>query len=161
MANKGVSLVIQFLQRNAMMKHIRILKRQIPGNADGFTLFEIIITVLIMAIAIVPMLNAYAPGVFSTIGVEGTAVFTNQARATLNRVAALDFQTLDNNRGDPVNLTSLFDSAAEAAKETFTYRGKNYTPNVVITDASEGVGGLLEISVTVDTASLKVLKASY
>lgn len=146
-----------------MVKQYRIFKRQIPVNSDGFTLFEIIITVLIMAIAIVPMLNAYAPGVFSTIGMAESAVFTNQARATLNRAAALDFQTLNNNQGNPVNLASLFGSADEAAKETFTYRGKSYTPTVVITDASGDpeVGGLLEINVTVDAASLKMLKASY
>lgn len=117
--------------------------------------------VFILAIAIVPMVRAYGPAVFSTGSQEKTAVFTNQARGTLSRVVALDFATIDNNQGNPVDLPTLLGSAAEAAKETFLFEGENYTPTVAVTDASGGTGGLLEISVTVDLVSLKTLKAKY
>jgi len=69
--------------------------------------------------------------------------------------------TLNSNQGDPVDLVSLFGSAEEAAKETFSYKGENYTPTVAITDASGGAGGLLELAVTLDYVSLKTLKGEY
>jgi len=130
-------------------------------NNKGFTLVEIIIAVALLAIAIVPMVSAYGPAIFSTSTEEETAVFTNQARGTLNRVAALDFPILDNNQGNPVDLVTLFGSAAEAAKETFSLEGNTYTPMVAIADVSGGLGGLLEITVTLDQVSLITLKTEY
>ena len=134
---------------------------------NGFTLVEIIIAVLLLAIAIVPMVNAYAPAIFSTSGEEEMAVFTNQVRGTLNRTVALDFATLDdlvkNNQADPVDLAALFGSA----DETFSFKGRNYTPRVVIEDVSydpereQFIGGLLEMTVTIHHVSLKTLKAEY
>ena len=73
----------------------------------------------------------------------------------------LDFDILNNNQGDPVNLTSLFGSAEEAAKEIFTFKGISYTPAVSIIDASSGAGGLLEVAVSLDSISLKTYKADY
>ena len=138
-----------------MIQHLSV------SNKKGFTLFEIILAVLLLAIAIVPMLNAYSPAIFSIKGEEETAVFTNQARSTLNRVAALDFTTLDDNKSTPVNLTALFGSSEEAEKETFSLKGTSYTPVVSISDVSGGDGGLLEIIATVDRISLKILKTKY
>ena len=130
-------------------------------NNRGFTLFEIIMAVFLLAIAIVPMVGAYSPAIFSTSAEDEMAVFANRARGTLNRVAALEFATIDNNQGNPVDLATLFGSAAEAAKETFSFEGKTYTPGVAIADVSGGAGGLLEIAVTLDQVSLKTLKAEY
>lgn len=130
-------------------------------NNRGFTLVEIIIAVALLAIAIVPMVSAYGPAIFSTSTEEETAVFTNRVRGTLNRVATLDFATLHNNQGDPVDLATLFGSAPEAAKETFSLQGDAYTPTVAIADVSGGDGGLLKITVTMDRVSLKTLKAEY
>jgi prepilin-type N-terminal cleavage/methylation domain-containing protein len=130
-------------------------------NNKGLTLVEIIIAMFLLAIAIVPMVNAYGPAVFSTNTEDETLVFTNQARGSLNRVMALGFATLDDNQGDPVDLAALFGSAAEAAKETFLFKGKNYVPTLTIVDASSGAGGLLGITVTVDQVSLTTLKAEY
>ena len=127
----------------------------------GFTLLEIIFAVLLLAIAIVPIMNAYAPAIFSTAGEEERAVFTNRARATLNRVAALEFSRLNDNLGNPVDLATLFGSAEEAAKETFALKGTSYTPAVAITDQGGGDGGLLEVEVTINYVSLKTLKAEY
>ena len=131
-----------------------------PSISDkkGFTLFEIILAVLLLAVAIIPMLNAYSPAIFSIKGEEETAVFTNQARGTLNRVVALDFATLDDHKGNPVNLTALLGSAAE---ETFSFKGTNYIPVVSISDVSGGDGGLLAITTTVDRVTLKTLKAEF
>jgi hypothetical protein len=123
---------------------------------------EILVALVLMAIAIIPMLDAFAPSFLSSNVQQESAVFSNQVRWTLFRVSALDFATLDSNRGDPVDLVQLFDNKpAEAAKENFTYRGATYTPRVAILDASGGVGGLLEVRVTVDRVTLAVLKADY
>ena len=131
------------------------------SGQSGFSLFEIVLALLILAIAITPIVSAYAPAMLSTAHKKETMVFTNQAKWTLNRMLALDFDTLNNNQGNPVDLESLFGSAGEAAKETFSLNGKSYTLTVAITDASSGAGGLLELTVTLDHISLKTLKAEY
>jgi type II secretory pathway pseudopilin PulG len=130
-------------------------------TSEGFTFLEIMLVVLILAIAIVPMVRAFAPSVLTASTDEQTAVFANQARGTLNRVMALDFDTLNNNQGDPVDLVVLFGSAAEAAKESFGYKAKNYTPTVAITDASGGLGGLLQLTVTAEQVRFVTLKSQY
>ena len=140
---------------------IIVLKDLMRCNTKGFTFLEILLVVLLLAIAIVPMLRAFSPAVSSADSIEETAVFANQTRGTMNRVMALDFDTLSNNQGDPVDWVSLFGSAAEAAKENFQFRGENYTPTVAITDASGGPGGLLQLTVTVDHVRLTTLKAEY
>jgi hypothetical protein len=122
---------------------------------------EILIAVLMLAIAIGPMMSAFAPGIFATRGEERTAVFTNRCRATLNRAASLGFQKLYANRGSPVNLTSLFGSSLEAAKETFVFKGTSFTPVLSIIDMSGGKGGLVEVEVRVDYVTLKTLQAEY
>ena len=130
-------------------------------NSNGFTFLEVILIVLVLAIAIVPMVRAFAPAVQSANINEQATVFTNQARGTLYRVAALDFDTLNSNQGDPVDLATLFGSAAEADKEAFVYKGQSYTPSVSITDASRGLGGLLQLSVTMDYVTLTTLKTHF
>ena len=127
----------------------------------GFSLLEIVLALLILAIAIAPIVSAYAPAMLSSAHKKETMVFTNQTKWTLNRMQALDFDTLNNNQGNPVNLESLFGSAPEAAKETFSLNGKSYTPTVAITDASGGAGGLLELTVTLNHVRLKTLRAEY
>ena len=130
-------------------------------NREGFTFLEIILVVLVLAIAIVPMVRAFSPGVVSAKTEEETTVFTNQARGTLNRVMALDFDTLNSNQGAGVDLATVFGVAAEAAKESFTFKRENYTPTVAITDASGGAGGLLQLTVTISHIQLTTLKAQY
>lgn len=142
-------------------KKLTMIQHLSVSNNKGFTLFEIILAVLLLAIAIAPMLNAYSPAIFSIKGEEETAVFSNQARSTLNRTVALDFATLDDNKGNPVDMATLFGSAAEATKETFSFKGTSYTPVVSISDVSGGDGGLLEIIATVDRITLKTLKTEY
>ena len=135
------------------------------ADETGFTLLEIILAVFILAMAIVPMLSAFSPAIFTSgVQQEETAVFINQARGTLSRVEALDFTTLDANQGDPVNLAILFGSQAEADKESFTFAGQTYAPAVAIAipEAPEDdPPGLLELTVTVDYVSLSTKKAEY
>ncbi|MDP2647534.1 MAG: hypothetical protein Q8P24_21605 [Desulfobacterales bacterium] len=125
----------------------------------GFSIFEILIALFLMAVAIAPMINAFSPAVISTGEEEKMVVFTNQARFTLNRVSNLPFATLNANQADPVNLETLFGSSAEAAKETFSFRGASYTPQVAI--ASGGGAGLLELSARAGDIALKTLKAEF
>jgi len=143
------------------MKNSMVTRALAPLNCRGFTFLEIILVVLILAIALVPMVRAFAPAVLTASTDEETAVFANQARGTLNRVMAFDFDTLYNNQGDPVNLTALFGSAAEADKETFSFKGNNYTPSVAITEASGGLGGLLQLTVTLEHVRFATLKSQY
>jgi prepilin-type N-terminal cleavage/methylation domain-containing protein len=143
------------------MRNSILTRARLPLNCRGFTFLEILLVVLILAIAIVPMVRAFAPAVLTASADEETAVFHNQARGTLNRVMAFDFDTLNNNQGDPVNLAALFGSAAEADKETFSFKGKNYTPIVAITDASGGLGGLLQLSVTLEQVRFATRKSQY
>ena len=143
------------------VKHLTLSRHRIVSNNTGFTLVEIILAVVLLAIAISPMVSAYSPAIFSTSAEDEMAVFANRARGTLNRVISLDFQTLNDNKGSPVDLAALFGSAAEAAKETFSFQGKSYTPTVLIADAPGSTEGLLEITATMAQVSLKTLKAEY
>jgi len=131
------------------------------SNRKGFTLFEVILAVFILVIAVAPMIQAFGPSLFATAGEETTIVLTNYARQTLNRVATLDFKTLNDlvqtSQANPVNLDSLFG----AGQESFTFKGASLTPTVVITDASGGNGGLIEITTTISQVTLKTLKADY
>ena len=127
----------------------------------GFSLVEILIAVIILTLAIVPIINAIGPAVKTTSAEEQSSVFTNQARATLNRLLTVDFETLNANQSDAVDLTSLFGSTAEAKLENFLLNGKRYTPTVAITDASGGAGGLLQLTVTINQVRLTTFKADY
>lgn len=139
-------------------------------SASGFTLVEILLAMVLIALTIVPMMEAFSPGRTASGG-EELAVFTNQARGTLNRVAAIDYATLDNYvdtySTGTINLANLFTlagfsvGATEAALENFTFKGTVYAPTVTITDASSGVGGLYELTATVEYVSVKTLKAEY
>jgi len=131
-----------------------------PRRKDaGFTLFEILLTLLIMGVALVPLLDAFRPAMAVTAGEARQTVFSHQAQATLSRTAALPFATLDANQGDPVDLAVLFGSAVEAAEEQFAFEGRTYTPAVAVTDASGGEGGLLAIRVSVAEVALETLVA--
>jgi hypothetical protein len=130
-------------------------------NKKGFTLFETVLAVFILVVAVVPMIRAFGPSLFATAGEESTIVATNYARQTLNRVVALDFKTLSglvrNGQANPVDLDALFG----AGQESFAFKGASYAPSVVITDAGGGNGGLLEITSTVSGIKQKTLKAGY
>ncbi|CAB1083181.1 hypothetical protein JY97_02800 [Alkalispirochaeta odontotermitis] len=132
-----------------------------PFNDNGITLVEVLIATIILAVAIVPMVNAFRSATTSTGVGERLVVFTTQAGSTLNRTLALDYDTLKNNLGDHVNLADLFGSASEADREKFTFGGSDYIPAISIADASSGTGGLLEIKVTIEEITLKTLKSSY
>lgn len=143
------------MQKNSSIIHGPAL------NSDGFTLFEILLAVLFLAIAVAPMVSAFQPAIFATGNEEELSVFTNRCRGTLNRVAALDFATLDNKKDETDILTALL--AGEAVNETFSFRGSSYTPTVTITtsDQDEDAGGLLELSATVGSVTVKTLRAQY
>jgi prepilin-type N-terminal cleavage/methylation domain-containing protein len=143
------------LSRNNGFPHSHILH-----NRRGFTLFEIIMSLLILAIVIIPMMNAFAPALLATGQGEEQAVLNGQARRTMNRLTDLDFRSLDANQGNPANLVALFGSQAEVDKESFVYLGATYAPVVAIVDAGGGSGSLLELTVTLNTVRLQTLKAN-
>jgi prepilin-type N-terminal cleavage/methylation domain-containing protein len=127
----------------------------------GFSLVEILMAVMILTLAIVPIINAIGPAVKTTAAEAQFSVFANQARATLNRLLTVDFETLNANQGAAVDLTSLFGSTAEANLENFMLDGNNYTPTVAITIAGGGAARLLQLTVTINQVRLTTLKADY
>ncbi len=127
----------------------------------GFSLVELLMAVMILTLAIVPIINAIGPAVKTTAAEAQFSVFVNQARATLNRLLTVDFETLNINQSADVDLTSLFGSTAEANLENFQLNGQSYTPKVAIADASGGAGGLLQLTVTIHQVRLTTLKADY
>lgn len=143
------------------LKFQRPTQKKDSTSERGFTLMEIIMAVVLLAIAIAPIMAAFQPALFATGSEEELSVFTHRARGTLNRAAALSYATLDANKGNPANLTNLFGSSSEAARETFTFKGDSYTPTVAITDQGGGSGGLLEITVTLANVSVQTLKSEY
>jgi len=132
----------------------------------GFSLLEVMLVVILMALALVPMLNAFRQPLQATRFQEESTHCANRAAGTLARISAMAFTALDANQGDPVDLAALFGwpgepKADEAAKETFVLDGSSVTPSVAIADASGGAGGLVELSVTVRDVTFKTLKAEY
>lgn len=127
----------------------------------GFTIMEIIVAMFILAIAIIPMVNAYSPAVSSAGGEEEMTVLSQRARGTLHRILDLGYDTLNSNRADPADLIGLFGSAEEANKETFVFKGKTYIPQVAITEKNPGEEGLLEVRVSIEHVSVKTLKADF
>ena len=128
---------------------------------SGFSLLEMLMVLVLLAVAIVPMLNAFRPTLMSASAEEGSLVFQNRARGTLSRVMTNNFSALDARKSNRVDLVTLFGSAGEAAKESFAFRGTNWQPGIAIADASGGTGGLLRVSVTMEQVTLSELKADY
>jgi len=128
---------------------------------DGFSIVEVVVVCLILAIAIVPMVLSFVPARRAVAAERRLTVFTNRARGTLYRIRTVDYDTLLQHAGDPVDLAALFGSADEAARESFVLQGSNYTPNVVVQNISGSIGGLLEIVVSVEDVTLRTMKAEY
>jgi len=141
------------------MKRQSFSAYHIIHDSRGFTIFEIILAIIILVIFIIPMVNAFTPALLATGQGEEQTVLTGQARITMNRILDIDFQSLEANAGNPADLVALFGSQAEADEESFVYRGATYTPVLAITDASGGAGGLLELTVTLKNVKLQTLRA--
>lgn len=68
----------------------------------GFTLLELLITILIMGLALVPMVDSFAVSVRSTHIAEETALLTHSARAKMDELLAMSFADIP--LGKPVPL---------------------------------------------------------
>jgi len=157
-------------RRSAAMETTPFGQLPLGPNMQGFTLFEILMAMILISLTIVPMMEAFSPG-RAVEGGEEAAVFTNQVRGTLNRVTATDYDILESYVGTygegTMNLTNLFtlagfsSGATEAALENFTHEGMSYSPTVTISDSSGGDGGLYEITATVEYVALRTQKADY
>ena len=130
-------------------------------HRSGFSLFEMLMVLVLLAVAIVPMLNAFGPTLASQSAEEGALIFYNRARGTLSRVMCFPFSTLNARQGNPADPVALFGSTGEAARESFVFRGTNWQPAIAIADASGGTGGLLRVSVRLEDVTLSALKADY
>ena len=129
-------------------------------NSYGFTLFEIIIALFIISIAVVPMMKSFGPAMKAGAFVEKTAVLTNQARATMERMLVLDFDTLKLKVDDsqPLSGNAVFGDS----NESFTFEGASYAPEITIIDSSGDTSKtLLTLTVAIDDISVSTLKAEY
>lgn len=128
-------------------------------SPQGFTLFETLVAMALLGLLLLPLLKSFGPSMASISHVEKEITLANQARATLNRILSLNFNTLAARIGNPVDKALLFGSASEAQKEDFLVQGRSYSPGIIIQDASGGNKTLLKLTVTLDTLSLVTLKA--
>jgi len=129
----------------------------IPG---GFLMVDLMIVILLMAIAIGPMINAFYPSLNAMASQRRTAVMTAWAQGTLNRLAMMDYDVLEAKVGNDASLVSFLGNQV-AKEETLLFDGKKYLPKLVVTDYSGGSGGLIELTVTLDTIVFKTLKADF
>lgn len=128
------------------------------NSSGGLTLFEVLLALVILATAIVPVMEAIAPSLTAVSHLERAVVLANRARGTMNRVLNLDFETLADNIQDPVDLETLFGSSEEALEEAFSHNGISYVPVVAIEEYSEGDSTLLQVTVVLDSLTLVTLK---
>jgi prepilin-type N-terminal cleavage/methylation domain-containing protein len=129
-------------------------------KSSGFTLFEIIIALFIISIAVIPMMKSFGPAMSTAAIVEKTAVMTNQARATMERLLVLDFNTLKSKVDDsqPLSGNDVFGDS----NESFTFEGASYAPEITIIDSSGDTSKtLLTLTVAIDDISVSTLKAEY
>jgi prepilin-type N-terminal cleavage/methylation domain-containing protein len=136
-----------------------------PGRR-GFTLVETLLVVLLLAIVLVPVLNAFWPVWRSGDETERTTLLAYRAEGALARLTALPFAQLRDHIGDPADMAALFDwstppTADELAEEQCVFRGQTNRISVSILDASRGAGGLLELRATCGGITLRTLKAEY
>ena len=132
----------------------------IKVSSSGFTLFEIIMAMFVISIAVIPMMQSFGPAMMTAGAVEKTAVLTNQARATMERLLALDFDTLRSKVDDTQPLTG--NDVFGDSDETFTFKVSSYTPAITISDASgDASKTLLNLTVTLAGMSVSTRKADY
>ena len=127
----------------------------------GYMMMDLMVSMLLLAIAVGPMINAFFPSFAAMTYERRSTVMTAGAMGTLNRVTALPYETLGANLGSPADLSALLGSASAAAQETVVFNGQNHVPVVTVADASSGTCGLLEITVTLDTVVFQTLKARF
>lgn len=131
------------------------------SNSHGYLMMDLMVAILLMAIAIAPMMNSFFPSFNAMTHERRTAVMTAGALGTLNRLAGLPYATLETNIGSPADLSTLLGSASTAAEETIEFNGQDHVPVVTVSDAGGGTDGLLEITVTLDTIVFQTLKADF
>ena len=122
------------------------------------TLLTAILLVL-LAIAVVPMINAFTPAMRATTALDEEVLAANHARGTLNRLLAQPYDRLAAAQTNEVDLNALLGSAELAAQEYLQLDEGTLPPRVAIRDASGGTGGLLEVSVSLKGITLRSLKA--
>lgn len=130
------------------------------SHSSGFTLFEIIIALFVISIAVVPMMKSFGPAMMAATVVEKKTVMTNQARATMERLLALDFDTLKSKPAEtqPLSGNDIFGDT----EESFILKAVAYSPAIFISDASgDGSKTLLELAVVLEGVSLSTQKAYY
>jgi len=118
------------------------------------------------------MMTSFGPAMMTSAAVEKTAVMTNQARATMERLLALDFDTLRSKVDDtqPLTVYDVFGVPTDPANpdypdypdDIFEFQGVSYPPAITISDASgDGSKTLLDLTVSLAGMSISTKKADY
>ena len=140
-------------------------------RSSGFTILEMILVLLLLAIAIVPMMDAFTPSLRSAKVTGETEVCADRALFTITRIIALDYSDLYQNQGNSVDLATLLSVpgstvAAEGTVESFSSGGASYTPVVSILpfvnpSTSMTMTGALQVTVSGGPVQLRALRADY
>jgi len=130
------------------------------SDSSGFTLFEIVIAIFIVSIAVIPMMESFRPAMMSGKNVEKSAVMTNHARGTMERLLLVDFDTLSSkvDEAQPLSGNDVFGDV----EETITFEDDSYSPEITISDASgDASKTLLTLTVSLEDITFSTLKADY
>ncbi|MCF7939703.1 MAG: type II secretion system GspH family protein [Spirochaetales bacterium] len=136
-----------------------------PGKASqqGFSLMEVLLVIILLAVAVVPMLESFSPSLNALNQAEQTTIRKHQALGTLNRVLTMEYEVLESNSTGSNVLNDLFGSSEE---ESFLYEDED-SPDIRIiiekyvdSDGNEQ-DGLLEIEVSVGMVTLNTRKAEH
>jgi len=130
------------------------------GPCRGFTLLEVMLSVTILLIVMVPMAQVFAPAFTGADDMERRAVLLQHARGKMEEMLAMAFEDIP--LGTPLGAPY---------SDTVTYNGTVYqrTVTVVLADADvpgePGYGtpdeGLKKITVNMDDVELASMKARW
>jgi prepilin-type N-terminal cleavage/methylation domain-containing protein len=74
------------------------------NHEKGFSLLELLIAVVIMGIAVVPLIDAFAVSYLSGSTSEESALLLNYSRAKMEEILAMDFTLVDAGLSDTVTV---------------------------------------------------------
>ncbi len=127
----------------------------------GFTLTELLVVIVILAIAVIPMIEAFAPARRAGPLPQQRTTLIYETEGILNQVLDLPYAEVAAYQASPVTLLPVLAARNGTTTTGVVYRGTTYTPTLKLTDAGGGTGGLVMVTVTVDDETLTALKAQY
>jgi prepilin-type N-terminal cleavage/methylation domain-containing protein len=136
-------------------------QRNTAGRRGGFSLTELLVVIVILAIAIVPMINAFAPARRAGPLPQRSAALLCATEGILNQALDLGYAELAACRSAPATVLPMLAARNGTTTTGIVHRGTTYTPTLELADAGGGTGGLIMVTVTLGDETLVGLKAQY